>query len=260
VSVTLVRNVGRITLERAQSSIHMASILIQAMRDFLRLSFTNHAVRRVLLRQIYFTSVQALPVIVLSALIIGSITVNALLALLTGLGAYQQIGTLLLASMVNEIAPIACALIMLLRSGTAIISEVALMKINHETDTLNLFGIDLGEYIFLPRILAFIISGPALALCFALIGLVGGFIILGFFHDITFDSYLDQLYLAVDPSHFFILLLKSLLLSLVVVLGCLQKGITVRSSFTEVPIKLIQGMMHTVTLIILIEIVFNFVT
>ncbi|MFP4070897.1 MAG: ABC transporter permease [Desulfovibrionales bacterium] len=253
----LIGRIGRFTLDRGHTYIHMASILGQVAGAFLRLSFLNHVVRRVLVKQIYFTSVEAVPVIFGSALILGSIMVNALLALLTSLGAYDQIGEYLLKVMFYELAPITCTIVLLLRSGTAIISEVALMKINREMDTLNILGVDLMEYIFLPRILAFIISGPALAFCFSIVGLIGGFLTLGFFHDITFDNYVDQLFLAVQERDFFILLLKSFFLSLAVVLVCLQKGITVRSSFTEVPIKLIQGMMHTMFMIIFIEVFFG---
>jgi phospholipid/cholesterol/gamma-HCH transport system permease protein len=39
--------------------------------------------------------------------------------------------------MLHYIAPITCTLIIVLRSGTAVLTEVALMKINREIDTLH---------------------------------------------------------------------------------------------------------------------------
>jgi phospholipid/cholesterol/gamma-HCH transport system permease protein len=89
------------------------------------------------------------------------------------------------------------------------------------------------------------------------VALLGGYFTLGYFHDITFDNYVDQLLTAIDLQSIIPLTLKPFFMGLAVVLIAMEKGMTVRNSFTEVPIKLIRGMMHTAGCIIVIEIVFN---
>lgn len=251
-----VYRLGRIAQDHFQTYTQMATILARMAGSFVRLSFLNHAVYRVLVRQIYFTAVQALPVIAIAALILGSITVHYILSILTGIGSYDKVGSFLITAMLHEIAPMTCCIIMLLRSGTAIISEVALMKINSELDTLNVLGVSISDYLYLPRILAFALCGPMLTISFVVVGLYGGFFTLGYFHDITFDNYLDQLYTAVEVKNIVIVVLKPLFMAVAVALACLQKGLTVHSSFTEVPIKLIQGMMLTVSILVFIEVAF----
>ncbi|WP_045220854.1 MlaE family ABC transporter permease [Desulfonatronum thioautotrophicum] len=256
-NLPLVSTLGRWAIDRSQSYNQMVHILVQALGALVRLAPFNPAIFFVLIRQIYFTAVQPLTIITVSALILGSITVHILLRILIGLGAYEQIGEFLITAMLHHIAPITCTLIIVLRSGTAVLTEMALMKINREIATLGVLGVPVEEYLYLPRLLAFLIAGPCLSFCFCFIGLLGGFFTLGFLHDITFASYLDRLLFAVDVSDVLILIAKSTIMAGLVCLVALQRGMSVQRSFTEVPIRLIQGMIQTVTLIIAVEVVFN---
>lgn len=255
--IPVVQTLGRWALDRSQSYARMGHILIQSGSALVRLAPFNTAVSLVLVRQIYFTAVQPLTIITVAALILGSITVHILLRILIGLGAYEQIGDFLITAMLHYIAPIVCTLIILLRSGTAVLTETALMKINREIDTLSVLAVPVEEYLYLPRLMAFLIAGPCLSFCFCIIGLFGGFLTLGFLHDITFASYLDRLLAAVNVSDVLTMIAKSMLMAGLVCLVALQRGMSVQHSFTEVPIRLIQGMIQTVTLIIGVEVLFN---
>ncbi|PTN38054.1 ABC transporter permease [Desulfonatronum sp. SC1] len=256
-NLPLVRTLGRWAIDRSQSYTGMARILTRITAAFLRLSVFNPAVFFVLVRQIYFTAVQPLTIIIVAALVLGSITVHILLRALLTLGAYEQIGDYLITAMLHHIAPITCTLIIVLRSGTAVITEMALMKINREIDTLDAMAVPVEEYLYLPRFLAFVIAGPCLSFCFCVIGLFGGFLTLGFLHDITFANYLDRLLAAVHVSDVLNLIAKSALMAGLVCLVALQRGLSVQRSFTEVPIRLIQGMIQIVTLIIAVKVLFN---
>jgi len=234
----------------------MFHILCQACAAAMRLSFFKPAVALVLVRQIYFTAVQPLSIIFVASLIMGSVTVHYLLQLLLGLGAYEQIGAFLIRVMLHEIAPITCSLIILLRSGTAVLTEVALMKINGEIDTLHSLNIAMDDYVFMPRVMAFALAGPCLSICFCMIALLGGFMTLGYWHDITFANYKDRLFNALEIKDLIILITKSMVMSVAACLVALQRGFSVNRAFTEVPIRLIQGMMQAITLLIAVEILF----
>ncbi len=247
--------------KRFLASTHMwlviATILRHTIHSFIRLRFLNRAIFRVTVKQCYFTIFEALPIVCMTALIVGSFTVDNLLSVLTRLNSYDQIGIYLVRSITNELAPLLCTMILLLRSGSAVLSEIALMKINRETETLSMLGIPMEHYLYLPRLVAFALAGPSLTIVFSLVALLGGFFTLGYFHNITFDNYIDQILNAITLKDLLPLIFKPFLMSLAVVLIAIEKGITVRNAFTEVPIKLIHGMMHTVGCVILIEIVFN---
>lgn len=256
-SLPLVRNLGRWAIDRSQIYTEMARILARIIAALLRLSVFNPAILFVLVRQIYFTAVQPLTIIIVAALVLGSITVHILLQALLSLGAYEQIGDYLITAMLHHIAPIICTLIIVLRSGTAVITEMALMKINREIDTLGVLAVPVDEYLYLPRFLAFVIAGPCLSFCFCVIGLLGGFLTLGFLHDITFANYMDRLLQAVHISDVLNLIVKTALLGGLVCLVALQRGLSVQGSFTEVPVRLIQGMIQIVTMVIAVKVLFN---
>lgn len=256
-SATFISDLGATAVASIGMWFIIATILRSTLLSTIRLEFLNHAVFRVIIRQIYFTAFQAIPIVCATALVLGSITVNYLLHFLTSLGAYDQIGKYLIMVITQELAPLTCSLILLLRSGSAVLSEVALMKINREMDTLSMLGVHIETYLYLPRILAFTIAGPSLTVVFSLVAILGGYLTLGYFHNITFDNYLDQIIYAVDLKSIIYFILKPYFMSLAVVLIAIEKGITVRNAFTEVPIKLIRGMMHTAGCLVCIEITFN---
>ncbi len=258
-STSFIARLGSRFLERTTMWLVVVTILNASLRSFVKLEFLNQAIFRVVVRQCYFTIIQALPIVCITALLLGSITVDSLLNILTSLNAYDRIGNYLILLVTQELAPIICTVILLLRSGSAVLSEIALMKINRETDTLAMLGIPLEPYLYLPRILSFAIGGPCLTFIFSLVALLGGYVTLGYFNNITFDNYIDQLLEAMSIQSLIPLILKPFFMSVIVVLIAIQKGITVRNTFTEVPIKLIQGMMQTVACLILIEIVFNLI-
>lgn len=257
---SLVQKLGRWTIDHGLFYSGAARILSEAVSAANSFSFLNRAVFTVLVRQIYFTSVQAIPVIFVSSLILGSITVDYLLSILTHFGAYNQVGNFLLGTMMHEIAPIVTVIILLLRSGTAVITEIALMNINGEMDSLRLMKISIPRYIFLPRILAFIIAGPSLAIFFSVTGLIGSFFILGYVHDITFDNYLDQLFFAIEIKDVAVVVLKPAIMAAAIAAISVQNGMGVQRAFTEVPVMLIRGMMQSLAVIALVEVLFTFLT
>ena len=257
-NATVISTLGSKAVDSIGMWFVIGTILRRTLRSTLRLEFLNHAVFRVIIRQIYFTAFQAIPIVCATALVLGTITVNYLLHFLTNLGAYDQIGKYLIIVITQELAPLTCTMILLLRSGSAVLSEIALMKINREMDTLSMLGIRIENYLYLPRILAFSIAGPSLTIVFSLVAILGGYFTLGYFHNITFNNYIDQISYAVDLRSIICFILKPYCMSLAVVLIAIEKGITVRNAFTEVPIKLIRGMMHTAGCLIFIEMTFNF--
>jgi len=86
-------------------------------------------VRNAALRQLYFTGIQALPYVTLLAVLFGSVVVTQVLSLIgtDNEFALKQV----VWGGIRELAPITTALVILIRSGPAIASEVALMRLRH---------------------------------------------------------------------------------------------------------------------------------
>lgn len=252
------QRLGRFSVERTQSSVHVLGIVVQSLKAFLRLAFLNHAVFQVTMRQIYYTAVEALPVVMATALILGSLAVNYILAILEEIGVPEYFGEYLVKALLHEMGPIFCTLLIMLRSGTTVISEVSFMKINHELDALHRLNIPIADYVFLPRIIAFAFAGLSLTLIFSLVGLIGGFLIMGYIHGIAFDNYMSQMLEALELRSLIIVFTKPIILSVAVAGVSLQRAIIVQKDFVEVPFRMIQGMMHLVGIIVMVEILYGF--
>jgi phospholipid/cholesterol/gamma-HCH transport system permease protein len=247
---------GAMTLERSRQYIQMAAIFVRTFEASLTLKFLNHATLKVLVRQLYFTAVQALPAVLFSALVLGAVAASTISGLLTTFGAQERLGEYLSVVIMEELAPLTVCIILLLRSGLAVISEIGLMKLNHELDTLRMLGIDEELYLYLPRILAFIFSGPALAICSSVTGFLGGYLVLGYVEGMAFDSYAGQLIYALKVESMFVVVAKPMAMTTGIVLLSLAQGLVTHTSFTEVPIRLIRGVMNIVLYLILVELVF----
>ncbi len=253
-----VQGLGAFALQRFDTFLAMAIIFIVSLRQLLNLSIFNPAVRGVFLRQFTMTALHALPAIILVGLIVGIITVHAILSLILDfIGAYDTLGMWLSRIMLEEVAPMFTVLIILLRSGTATITDIGLMKIYNELETLRIFGIRLDRYIYLPRLVAFGLAGPCLTFIFSMVALVGGFLLVGYFHNITFDRYVDLLNAGIVPRHIVVSFLKPLLMSVSVAMVSIQRGISVNRTISAIPKALSGGMMLSVGIIILIEICFG---
>lgn len=254
----LARRTGALTIRGARPLWRTAMVLDQAARSLARLSFLNTACLRSLVRHVDEIAVRGLPMTCLIALVLGSVTVHYLLTVFTGLGAYDRIGDYLIGSMLHEIAPLAVAIILMIRSGTTALSEVAIMDATGELDTVRALGIPLGDYVFLPRVLAFAVAGPSLTLVFSLVGVLGGFLVMGYTQDITLANYLDQIAYALEPRDLFYVTAKPLLLAVGVAGISIQRGLGLHGGLTALPGLLIQSLIYGLGCIVGVEVVFAF--
>lgn len=134
----------------------------------------RHAVRRVLLKQIYFTSNQAGYLVSVIGFAMGAIVV---LQLHDEYGQSWETALRVLGRLgFNELAPLLGSLIMVARSSSAIASELVNMRASGEFRCLVNHGIDIAEYLLLPRVLGMTLSALVLSGCLGLFSLAGGII------------------------------------------------------------------------------------
>jgi phospholipid/cholesterol/gamma-HCH transport system permease protein len=87
-------------------------------------------IKRVIVEQVYFTAVQALSVIIPIALIIGGMMIVHF-SKLTG---QVDLGKLVVLLILREIGPLITAIIVILRSATAVTIEISYMNVLHEIE------------------------------------------------------------------------------------------------------------------------------
>ncbi len=133
--------------------------------------------RSVLARQILFTGVEAVPFVALLALLTALSLVVQGQVQLQGLGQSDLFGKLLVVMLVRELGPLLIAMVVIARSGSAMATEMANMRVAGEIQALEWSGIDPFRYLVVPRLVGVCVALVCLVLLFIAISLAGGFLL-----------------------------------------------------------------------------------
>lgn len=197
-------------------------------------SLGSPAIRSVFLKQIYFTGLEATRIIVLVALILGTVIVSQVLGL-AGSGSGSLTGKVLVWVVFLELGPLLTAMIVIARSGTAIAAELGAMKINGEIRSLELMGIPPERYLLLPRIVGVCLSVMLLTVYFVLTAFAGGFLIVSLGRHVPYDQFIQGIMASLGLREVAMLLAKGGAFGLVIPAICCNVGISVGTSATEIP-------------------------
>jgi len=121
--------------------------------------------------------VNALPIVGLISFLVGFILSLQSGQQLREFGANIFIVDLIAISMTREMGPLMTAIILAGRSGSAIASEIATMRISEELDALKTMALNPIKYVVLPKLYAMTIATPLLTVFADIIGIAGGFVI-----------------------------------------------------------------------------------
>lgn len=191
--------------------------------------------RQVILRQVYFTGVQAFRLIALGAAIFGLLTVSQSAAQLTRFGGSSAIGSIVVAAFFRDLGPLVTVVVVVSRSVSAIASELASMKANGEIDGLRAVGVSPLSYLVVPRVISGAIATLFLAMHFVWVALLTGFFTAQIFIEMPLDRYLDNILGALNVSDLVIFFVKTATLgSLAFLLAC-YCGLRTTGASYEVP-------------------------
>jgi phospholipid/cholesterol/gamma-HCH transport system permease protein len=141
------------------------------------------------LKQIYFTALEGIVVVIYSALILGLLVIVHAAPYLAKVQGEEYIGWLLVTLVVRELGPVWVALFVMLRSCTAIIVELGNMSVTGEIEALKTMGIDAYRYLGIPRFWGVTISVAALYVLTALIAIFGGYLFAKLFSDVFWGDF-----------------------------------------------------------------------
>ncbi|HOE80010.1 MAG: ABC transporter permease [Smithellaceae bacterium] len=223
------------------------------LRIFQRKTYSS-AMREVLVNQIYFTSVQILPLFLLVSIFFGSLFIGIVFTLLKELGLTQFIGHVLMGLIVTELSPFLTVLLITLRSSAAINTEMAVMKVNREIKTLEIFRIDIINYLVMPRIINGIISIVLLSSLFSIVLLASGILFSRVIFGMNMDVYSNLVLNSTDFSDIVISLCKCAVYGFFITLIPIRFGLRASRELTSIPVVVSQGMVNVFGAILMIEV------
>jgi phospholipid/cholesterol/gamma-HCH transport system permease protein len=128
---------------------------------------------RLLVHQIYNAGARSLIIIMLSGLFVGMVLALQGYDVLRRFGSEEALGTAAALGLLRELGPVITALLFAGRAGTALTSEIGLMRATDQLTAMEIMAVDPLRYVAAPRFLGGIIAMPLLTAIFSGIGLFG---------------------------------------------------------------------------------------
>lgn len=194
---TLVRSIagiGRRTLEGVSRMGYATRFFVAALMR------SGTAFRRfgLTIREIYFSGVLSLIIILVSGLFVGMVLALQGYETLQTYGSEEVLGVLVALSLVRELGPVVAALLFASRAGSAITAEIGLMKATEQLAAMEMMAVDPVARVVAPRFWAGVISMPLLAALFSAMGILGGYLVGVVLIGVDEGSFWSQMQAKVD--------------------------------------------------------------
>jgi len=200
---------------------------------------------------------QALPIVALLSLIIGFIMALQSGIQLKNFGANVFIADLLAITMVREMGPLITAIIVAGRSGSAIASEIATMKVTEEIDALKMMALNPIRYVVVPKFHAITIVMPILVMFSILVSELGGGLIAVGLLDLAPETFISRSIDVISIKDLVVSFSKSVWFAWVIVIIGAYYGFQVRGGAEGVGKATTSAVVSSIFAVILFDAVFS---
>lgn len=167
----------------------------------LRFSGTSFARFQLTIRELFFSGVMSLIIILVAGLFVGIVLGLQGYETLKRYGSESALGTLVALSLVRELGPVLSALLFASRAGSAMTAEIGLMKATEQIDAMEIMAVNPIARVVAPRFWAGVISMPLLAALFSAMGVFGGYMVGVVMIGVDAGSFWSQMQASVDFEH-----------------------------------------------------------
>jgi phospholipid/cholesterol/gamma-HCH transport system permease protein len=166
----------------------------------LLLLYSGQSLRRLHLtvREIYFSGVLSLLIIVVSGLFVGMVLGLQGYETLQRFGSGDALGVLVALSLTRELGPVVAGLLFASRAGSAVTAEIGLMKATEQLKAMDMMAVNPIARVVAPRFWGGVIAMPFLAALFSAMGVFGGWLVGVVLIGVDEGAFWSQMQAAVD--------------------------------------------------------------
>ena len=224
--------IGRKTLAYINHLQNMAAFACDLCAVLLASPLKGRAVVRWgVVEQIYFTAVQALFLIIPLSLLTGSM----MLIQFAKFSGQVDLGKLMVILVIREIGPVVTAMLVVLRSATAVTIEIGYMNVFNEIDSLEMTGIDPLRLLAIPRFVGITSAIVCLFIVFDLVAILGGYGVVRLTTSIPVGNFLSDIGSAITGADIIVGLVKALCFGVVISVVTLYHGFQAQKRITVIP-------------------------
>ena len=210
--------------------------------------------REVALKQIYFTACQVLPGFTLFTALFSLVVIEITVSAAREFGLSQHALELVFRALLVELIPLLTALLVALRSGAAISSEIALMRVSGEFEAMAERGEDPLAQELVPRVAAAALSVVALTVVSCMVAFIMTYLAMYGFSPWGLADYAQVVALVFGPAVMIGFALKCVLFGTAVAVIPIAAGLDATRHVKSVPVAVLGGMVRLFFTLGLIEV------
>ena len=241
---------------------HAAAVIGTALYTGARPHYWTHTVRTAFSRQVLAIGVEPLWFVGALAVFVGISVVVQLSSWIGVAGQSQLLGPVLVTVVARELGPVLINLVVIVRSGSAMTTELGVLKIDGAVRATEADGGDSFLQLVVPRVLGTAVSTFCLTIVFIFVAFASGY----FFAASTGQGsrdlllFVDTVSRAVQPKDVLNILAKSILPALFAGASCCIGGLGVGNSVTEIPLATQRALTRSVAGLFVISAVISVLT
>jgi phospholipid/cholesterol/gamma-HCH transport system permease protein len=241
---------------------HAAAVIGTVLGTGVQPQFWVHTVRKAFARQLLAIGVEPLGFVCAMAVFVGISVVVQLTFWAGEAGQSQLLGPLLVTVVARELGPVLINLVLIVRSGSAMTTELGVLQIKGEVRTMEALGGDPFLLLVMPRVLGVAVSTFCLTIFFILVALASGYLFAAWTGKGSRDLLLfaDTVSSAVQSKDLFNILAKSILPALFASASCCIAGLGVGESVKKIPKATQRALTRSVAGLFVISVVVSLLT
>ncbi len=174
--------------------------------------------------QVHNAGALSLVIIMVCGLFVGGVLGLQGYSNLSKFNAEDAVGAVAALGLLKELGPVITALLFSGRAGTALASEIGLMKATDQLSAMEMMAISPMQRVLVPRFLGGVISMPLLAAVFTVVGLFGAHLVGVTLLGVDAGAFWAQMQNAVEPADVYEGIIKSTVFGVVASLLAVWEG------------------------------------
>jgi len=209
------------------------------------------------LHEIHRSGVRLLPMFLFISAVLGLVVVGQTVSWLNRVGAIPYLGMVMVIVVVRELGPLAAAMLILGRVGTANVVELGTARATGEVEALEALGIDPVHYLVVPRVVGMAVGLFALTV-YLIIGALASGYLWAFVQDVPLRpiDYIRQLAGALQWMDFALLGLKTLAFGFIIATITCYHGLAQPLRLEEVSFATVRAVAQSVIACLIVDALF----
>jgi phospholipid/cholesterol/gamma-HCH transport system permease protein len=218
--VQAIESLGRVFVEGVEELGRLATLGADVARWSVRRPFraTNFFF------QLDFVGVGSVFIVLLTGLFTGMVFANQSARAFAMFDAQSLVGPTVGLVLTRELAPVFSALMMTMRAGSAMCTELGTMRVTEQVDALETMAVNPIQFLLVPRVLAGLFMVPLLTLLFDTSCILGAYVVSVGTQGVSAGTFISRTQQWLDPIDVYEGLIKGAVFGLAVALICCFKG------------------------------------